>query len=165
MAKKKTTKKGEKASAWDLPPALISDLIQKAGGEEAVLRAYYLDRARSEVKAGRTFGELRDLARSEGWEKALLTMRISDLYPAPTPKLGRSRGPRRPRMTPQQIGELDNGILDTLADAPLGARQIAERVGYDLATVRARLRKLADLGRVSPEGPRRSRVYRLITHS
>ncbi len=153
--------------------ALLDFMVEKLGGEDAVMLEFRENRICEAAASGKTLGQLFDEATNEGWIDHFKRLKVSGLVKiiernsnGSKPRLNAaatasaSKPERRPRMTSEEKKALHSSIVDHLTKKPwTGVGEISKVVGLDTRRLGLHLRQLKNDGILESKGESRRTTY------
>jgi len=148
-------------------------MLQKLGGEDAVMMEFREKEICEATASGKTLGELFDAAKAEGWLDHFRRLKVSGLVKiiernsngskprqAAAAIAARKKPERRPRMSPEEKTALHASILHHLKKNPwTGIGEISKAVGIDSRTLATHLRQMRQNGILESKGEARATTY------
>lgn len=153
--------------------ALLDFMVEKLGGEDAVMLEFRENRICEAAAAGKTLGQLIDEANNEGWIEHFKRLKVSGLVKiierskngskprqAAATAASARKPERHPRMSPEEKMALHASIVDHLTKKPwTGVGEISKVVGLDTRRLGLHLRQMKKDGVLESKGENRLTTY------
>ncbi len=153
--------------------ALLDYMIEKLGGEDAVMMEFREKEICDAAASGKTLGELFDAAAADGWLDHFKRLKVSGLVKivernrdgskprqVAAAASTRSKPQRRPRMSSEEKTALHASILEHLKQNPwTGVGEISRAVGFDSRLLGSHLRQMRKDGLLESKGSARATTY------